>query len=185
MHNNLSNQPPHGQPILVYRHKSASPLYGAAVLETLKHLEGHAGMLRHSEQISDWLTHRFPRGTFVREDRSSLELFKQKDRGFSADLETILIPCSNDPTILDESYFRYRGYLINPEHQRLDVLRGDHLEEPTQVLFDQFDDKEKQYAIEALSRRNKTYFPYRIEKSYRLDALPSATKFLNDMTLLR
>lgn len=185
MHANLSNHTQTEQPVLVYRHKSDSLLYGAAVLDTLRQVADNTETPLHSEQILEGMNRRFPRGTFSRDPGAPIELFKPKEITSSAYLETLLIPCDSDQTALDERHFRYRGYLINPEQQRFDVLRGDHMEEPTQALYSRLTDQEKQYAIDALSRKDKSYFPCKIEKSYDLSTLPTTAQFLNDLSLLR
>lgn len=161
-------------------------MFGAAILSVVEdYYSKDITTPLQSGGLSEELLSRFPNKTFRRDHQAPINLFKPQNHISPSYLETLLIPCQNEQISLNDSYFRYRGYLIDPKQRRFDVLRGEQLEEPTQVLFEQLGDEERKYAIEAVSRRDKLYFPCKIEKTYHLDVLPSLPQFISDLSALK
>lgn len=132
-------------------------------------------------RITDRILSYFPSDAYKKyASRLPIERFRTTKALSSAYQETVLVPCDNDQAPLNESYFHYRGYMIDPGRRTFAVLRGDPMEIPAQDLCERFSDLQKLYAAMQPPSRHSVYFPYRIEKSYSLDALPDVADFLSD-----
>lgn len=183
MRNSISDQKNIEPPILVYRRNDSSPLFGAAVLLALRQQMDAAALVSSpSGLVMGKILECFPGNSSQKYVGSlPLERFRTKGPLTPAYLETLLLPCDNESAPLNESYFLYRGYMIDPGQRQFNVLRGDPMEIPTQELCERFSDLQKIYASMLMPLRHSVYFPYRIEKSYSLDALPLVLDFLSDV----
>lgn len=63
--------------------------------------------------------------------------------------------------------------MIDPGQQQFNIMRGGIVEHVTKELCTRFDDSQKEYIRAGTWRDDHIYFPYRIEKNYSFDALPS------------
>ncbi|MEI7850285.1 MAG: hypothetical protein WCH86_00465 [Kiritimatiellales bacterium] len=132
-------------------------------------------------KIADKILEYFPRVSFKKYASSlPFERFRTTGPLTPAYQETLLIPCDNASTPLNKSYFQYRGYMIDPGQRKFTVLRGDPMSIPTQELCKRFSDLQKLYASMLTPLRHGVYFPYKIEQTYSLDALPDVSGFLSD-----
>lgn len=186
MRNSIPDQTEIEPPILVYRRNDRDPLFGAAVLLALRQqFDAAASMSTPACGVMDGMMAYFPADSSQKYAGSlPLERFRTRGPLAPAYRETLLIPCGNDPEPLNESYFRHRGYMIDPGQRRFNVLRGDPMEVPTQELCERFSDLQNLYASMLMPLKHSVYFPYRIEKSYSLDALPPVLDFLRDVLSL-
>lgn len=168
--------------VLVYRRNDRTPLFGAVLLLALrKHLSEAALMPIPISKIADKILEYFPRVSFKKYPSSlPFERFRTTGSLTPTYQETLLIPCDHASAPLNKSYFQYRGYMIDPTQRKFTVLRGDPMEIPTQELCECFSDLQKLYASMLTPLRRGVYFPYRIEETYSLDALPDVSVFLSD-----
>lgn len=132
-----------------------------------------------SSQVMDRMLACFP-GNASQKYAGSLPLERFRTMGplTPAYQETLLIPCDDETEPLSEGYFRHRGYMIDPCQRQFNVLRGDPMEIPTQELCERFSDLQNLYTSMLMPLKHSVYFPYRIEKSYSLEALPVVMDFL-------
>lgn len=182
MRNSTSNLNTSGSALLAYRPNDSTPLFGAVLLLALRKQLAVAALIKAPfSQITDRILAYFSCDAYKKcVSRLPCERFRTTGP-LSADYqETLLIPCDNDSTPLNESYFQYRGYIIDPGNWTFTVLRGDPMEIPTQDLCERFSDLQKIYAAMLTPPGHSVYFPYRIEKKYSFDELPDVADFLRD-----
>ncbi len=135
-------------------------------------------------KLANSLHDRFPEETFYRiPSEESLECYVPFPGAQNVDDAKVLIPETPDNACFfhASNYPRF-GYLVDIASKQLHTIRGDdHLHMPANRVYETFTQSQQEVLENSKNYRHSSFFPFKTEHTYSLDALPSMYKFESDL----